>query len=66
MTKIEAIESEVQKLSLAELSTFREWFFAFDSEVWDRQIERDAGSGKLEKLAAESLAAHRRGESREL
>ena len=66
MTKIESIESEVQKLSPAELSSFREWFFAFDSEAWDRQIERDAASGKLEKLAAEALAAHRRGESREV
>ena len=66
MTKIEAIETEVEKLSPAELSAFREWFFAYDSEVWDRQIERDAASGKLENLAAEALAAHRRGESREL
>ena len=66
MTKIEAIENEVQQLSPAELSSFREWFFAYDSEAWDRQIERDAASGKLEKLASEAVSAHRRGESREL
>lgn len=33
---------------------------------WDRQIESDIQSGRLNDLAEEARAAHRRGESREL
>jgi len=66
MTKIESLEHEVQNLSPAELSSFREWFLAFDAEAWDRQLERDVAAGRLDDLAEQALAAHRRGESREI
>ncbi len=66
MTKIEALEDEIKKLSRAELSAFRRWFAEFDAEVWDRQIERDVAEGKLDRLADEAIAAHKEGESREI
>ena len=35
---------------------FGEWFAVFDGHAWDRQIEEDASTGKLDYLAAEALA----------
>jgi len=64
--KIEMLEKEVQDLSRDELASFRNWFAKFDAVAWDRQIESDIETGKLDKLAAKALAAHKRGESREL
>jgi hypothetical protein len=66
MTKLEALEQEVRGLSLEDLVAFRRWFAEFDAAQWDRQIESDLRSGRLDALAEEALAAHRRGESREL
>ncbi len=66
MTKIETLEQEVRTLSRDELAEFRAWFTRFDAAQWDRQIESDVKAGKLDRLAAEALAAHQRGESREL
>ena len=64
MSKIEFLEQKVRRLSRRELSKFRNWFENFEAEVWDRQIEKGVKSGKLEKLAAKALSAHKRGESR--
>ena len=47
MSKIEEIEKEVQGLKSDELQVFRKWFWEFDAEVWDRQFEKDALTGKL-------------------
>jgi hypothetical protein len=66
MTKVEALEHEVQKLTQEELAAFRDWFAEYDWEAWDRQLERDVAAGKLDKLAAEALAEFERGETREI
>ena len=66
MGKIEVIENEVSQLSSSELSAFREWFFEFDAEAWDKQIERDSQSGKLDSLAANALKDFQSGKSTEL
>ena len=66
MTKVEELEKNVEKLSEKELSVFREWFAMFDAEVWDRQMESDVAEGKLDRLADEAIAAHKRGDSRDI
>lgn len=66
MTKVEKLEREIQKLSYEELANFCEWFRKFDSEEWDRQIEKDVRAGKLDKLAEKSIANHRAGRSKKL
>lgn len=66
MGKIEVIENEVSQLSSSELSAFREWFFEFDAEAWDKQIERDSQSGKLDSLAANAIKDFQSGKSTEL
>jgi hypothetical protein len=66
MTKVQALEEEIEKLSSAELVELREWIVEREAEVWDREIERDAASGKLEKLFEKSVADHLAGKSREI
>ena len=66
MTKVEALEREVQNLTTEELVAFRHWFAEYDWQVWDRQLESDIAAGKLDKFAAEARAEHERGETTEL
>jgi hypothetical protein len=66
MSRVEALEREIEKLTPSELEAFRTWFLEFDGDAWDRQIEADAAAGKLDRLAEEALAEHARGESREM
>ena len=66
MTKVEALEREVENLSEQELAAFRAWFAEYHWQAWDREIERDAAEGKLDKLMAEALEESKRGETTEL
>ena len=61
MTKVEAIEHQIRRLSPDEISALREWFAAFDAEAWDRQFESDVPAGKLDALAEKALKAHASG-----
>jgi hypothetical protein len=65
MTKVGALEEEIGKLSASELAALREWFAEWNAHTWDREIERDAASGKLDKLG-NSVADHLAGNSREI
>ncbi len=56
MSKVEKIEQEVASLSPSELASFRAWYSAFDSDAWDRQIELDASSGKLDQMVSKALS----------
>lgn len=66
MTKVKKLEREVRNLSAKELTSFREWFAAFDAAEWDREIEDDVQAGKLDRLADSALSEHRSGRSRKL
>jgi len=61
MTRIQRLEQEIKELSPGELAAFRKWFQEYDSSEWDRQIEEDALTGKLDKLAEKALADHKAG-----
>lgn len=65
MSKVEAIEQQIEKLSPAELAAFRRWYAAFDAEAWDRQFDADVMAGKLDALADKALHAHTSGQSTE-
>ena len=54
MSKVEAIEQQIEKLSPAELTAFRSWYAAFDAEAWDRQFEADV-HGRRDKRGRESF-----------
>ncbi len=64
MSKVETLEREIEKLSAEELAAFRDWFANYDADAWDRQMEADVKAGKLDRLAAEALAEHKRGETK--
>lgn len=66
MTKIEALADQLTRLSAEELREFRRWFTQFDAAQWDEEIDADARTGKLDRMADEALAAHRRGEGRDI
>ena len=63
---IEDIEKAVAKLAPNELARFRAWFEEFEAARFDKKIERDAASGKLDRLADEAVADYRKGRAREL
>lgn len=65
MTRVEAIEQEVQRLSPEEFSELRDWILDQDWERWDRQIEQNAAGGKLEPLFDRALEAHGQATNRE-
>ncbi len=50
---ITELEQAVTQLSEQELAHFRAWFDEYYAQVWDKQIEDDAKSGRLDKLIAE-------------
>lgn len=60
------IENAVVGLSPEELQRFRAWFTQFDTTVWDRQIESDLQTGKLDALADAALKSHQEGKTQEL
>lgn len=55
MSTIEHIEDEIRKMNAEELAEFRNWFLEFDARQWDKQIEEDAHSGKLNKIAEKAV-----------
>ena len=66
METVKSIEKAVESLPPFELAEFRRWFAEFDSGAWDRQLEQDVASGKLDGMAAEALADYRAGPVREI
>ena len=63
MSKIELIERDIEKLDDQSFAALREWFLAYENSRWDRQIEKDSKSGKLDSLLQEASTAHRAGKS---
>lgn len=66
MSKIADLERQVAELSEEELAQFRKWFAEFDADAWDRQLETDIESGKLDALADEALQDHAAGRTTKL
>jgi hypothetical protein len=64
MGNIKSIEKAIDALPPEELAEFCRWFAEFDAAVWDKQIDKDAASGKLDALAAEALVDFRAGNAR--
>ena len=66
VSTIREIEQAIARLSKDELARFRAWFDEFDAAAWDKQIESDARSGKLKKMAEQALEDYRTGNTKEL
>lgn len=66
VSSVEAIQSAIASLTPEEYTRLREWFIERDCEQWDKQIEEDAQSGKLDFLIAEAMAEKAQGHLRDL
>jgi hypothetical protein len=56
MTTLSEIESAIQQLPESDIRQLSEWIQAYVDERWDRQIESDLVSGKLDYLIARAEA----------
>ena len=61
MTRIDEIKSAIESLPQEDYIELREWFTEKDWEKWDRQIEADSESGRLDFLIEEAFEAKRKG-----
>jgi hypothetical protein len=66
MSRMEEIQSAIVSLSKEEYAHLRQWFAQRDWEQWDREVEEDAASGKLDFLTEEAATERAEGRLREL
>ena len=66
MNELEELEKRIRNLAPEDLAKFRAWFIEFDHALWDRQIDSDAKSGKLNSLVNEALADYKAGKARKI
>ena len=66
MSTLQEIEKAVQDLSPDQLAAFRDWFVEYDQALWDKQLERDVASGRLDSLADEAIEDLRNGRCSDL
>ena len=66
MSQVEMLEQTVKQLSPGERADFRSWFIEFDAAEWDRQIEMDSETGKLDRLVQSAVEEHKAGKTKRI
>ncbi len=66
MAGVEEILTSIESLSNEEFGRLREWFYERDWERWDKEIESDSESGKLDFLVKEALMEKADGKLKDL
>ena len=66
MNTVEEIQAAIQFLSPEDFAYLRKWIAEIDWEQWDKQIEKDSETGKLDFLIEEALAEKEPNQLREL
>ncbi|NJM29888.1 MAG: hypothetical protein HC855_07100 [Rhizobiales bacterium] len=56
MTKLEKIEQDIASLQPDDLQKLADWLAEYRANLWDKRIEEDSKSGKLDQLFAEAEA----------
>jgi hypothetical protein len=51
---VQELEKAVARLPSPELAQFTAWFEEYQADLWDKQIEADAVSGRLDALAEQA------------
>ncbi len=64
-TRLE-VESAIKQLPEGEVRDLAKWLEEYLDEMWDRQIEADLASGKLDHLIAQTEADIENGNVRDL
>ena len=65
-SNIEAIKAAIEALPETDYAALRQWFNEKDWKNWDRQIEADSKSGKLDFLIAEAKKEKEQGMLKDL
>ncbi len=63
---ITEIEKAITQLSPQDFNHLLGWIEEFEAQQWDAQIERDAATGKLDKIAEQAFKDYQIGKAREL
>ena len=66
MSKVDKIKEAIEALPEEDYVQLRQWFSEKDWEKWDRQIEEDSESGRLDFLIKEALEEKAKGKLKEL
>jgi predicted esterase len=66
MSKINELRAAIEALTEEEYIQLRRWFSEKDWGKWDRQIELDSESGKLDFLIREAFDEKKKGKLKEL
>ena len=64
MTKLEAIQQSIEKLSPEEIARLNAWLDDLQERLFDEAIERGATAGKLDTLAEKAIADHKAARTR--
>lgn len=64
--EIEFLENRIAKLDNDSFSILRDWFIEFDQARWDKKLEADSNSGKLDFLINTALIEYQTGKTRDL
>ena len=63
---IQEMEVAIRNLSPKELDELMAWFEEYYAQVWDKQIDDDANSGRLDDLLADVDKEYKSGSSKHL
>ena len=66
MSKINELKEVIESLPEDDYAKLRQWFSEKDWKRWDKQIEEDSESGKLDFLTQEALDQKKKGKLRNL
>jgi len=61
MSKVDELKTEIEQLPLEEFSKLVRWLSEKEWERWDKEIEADSETGKLDFLVREAIDAKARG-----
>ena len=63
---VKELEKAVSELQPADFKEFRRWVADYDMELWDKQIESDSASGRLDRLLEQAMADYRAGKASDI
>jgi len=66
MSKVEELKTEIERLPQEEFTELVRWLSEKDWERWDKEIEDDSDSGKLDFLMRETLEEKAKGTLKDL
>lgn len=66
MPKVDEIKAAIEALQEEDYVQLRRWFSEKDWQKWDKQIEADSGSGKLDFLIEEAFDEKAKGKLKEI